>query len=431
LDVEEEEAQPAAVDHGHEKKILRLSKKALELAHLRLGHASRQRIVQLARSGALTGFSLQTISHEPLEESACESCLAGNWPKGPLDPGGLSGREALLRGPSSAKLPEAGRLVGCDLYGPINFETIDGTRFIMALYDVATGFWMMHRLPDASSKATAAALRAVHTDLRTYMVDIRTLRLDHGTHWEGEFKRTCAELCVARQHTSGPRNQQQNGGVESNFGVHASIARRELHRSGLSSRFYVESIDHAGQTTRRSLSPSGGKASRMEQMIGVKPDFRELHPFGCEVKVRSEPTSKAVPDRAISALFMGVSNGGVRVFNVNTGKMLICRFGDCRIYDHVFPCNPTPGRELKLKYDAYRGGREEMDAADFELPLVIDDAMAADGRWKGRYAPGDDSAMQMIMDARTSLVRSGRTLHQEFNDALRLGRLDGQLCDRQ
>ena len=103
LDVEEEEAQPAAVDHGHEKKILRLSKKALELAHLRLGHASRQRIVQLARSGALTGFSLQTISHEPLEESACESCLAGNWPKGPLDPGGLSGREALLRGPSSAK----------------------------------------------------------------------------------------------------------------------------------------------------------------------------------------------------------------------------------------------------------------------------------------------------------------------------------------
>jgi hypothetical protein len=168
----------------------------------------------------------------------------------------------------------------------------------------------------------------------------------------------------------------------------------------------------------------------MEQMIGVKPDIRELHPFGCEVKVRSEPTSKAVPDRAISALFMGVSNGGVRVFNVDTGKMLTCRFGDCRIYDHVFPCNPTPGRELKLKYDAYRGGREEMDATDFELPLVIDDAVAADGRWKGRYAPGGDSAMQMIMDARTSLVRSGRTLHQEFNDALRLGRLDGQLCDR-
>jgi transposase InsO family protein len=83
---------------------------------------------------------------------------------------------------------------------------------------------MMHRLPDASSKATAAALRAVHTDLRTYMVDIRTLRLDHGTHWEGEFKRTCAELCVARQHTSGPRNQQQNGGVESNFG------RPRVHR---------------------------------------------------------------------------------------------------------------------------------------------------------------------------------------------------------
>ena len=29
--------------------------------------------------------------------------------------------------------------MGCDLYGPINFETIDSTRFIMALYDVVTG----------------------------------------------------------------------------------------------------------------------------------------------------------------------------------------------------------------------------------------------------------------------------------------------------
>ena len=46
----------------------------------------------------------------------------------------------------------------------------------------------------------------------------------------------------------------------------------------------------------------------MELMIGVKPDFKELHPFGCEVMVRAEPTSKAVPDRSMSTLFMGVSS---------------------------------------------------------------------------------------------------------------------------
>jgi hypothetical protein len=86
-----------------------MSKDAMELAHLRLGHASKQRIIELAKSGAVQGFSLQTISREPADDDICESCLAGNWRKGPLDPGGLSGRESLLRGPSKAKLPEAGR----------------------------------------------------------------------------------------------------------------------------------------------------------------------------------------------------------------------------------------------------------------------------------------------------------------------------------
>ena len=82
----------------------------------------------------------------------------------------------------------------------------------------------------------------------------------------------------------------------------------------------------------------------MELMIGVKPDYKELHPFGCEVMVRAEPTSKAVPDRSMSTLFMGVSSGGVRVFNITTKKMLTCRYGDCKIRDRVFPCNPSPGR---------------------------------------------------------------------------------------
>ena len=137
--------------------------------------------------------SLQTISREPADDDICESCLAGNWRKGPLDPGGLSGRESLLRGTSKAKLPEAGSVVGCDLFGPINIELID----LLALYDIVTGFWMMYRLLDASAKATAAALRAAHTDLRSYSVEIRALRLDHGAHWKGEFTGTCADLYIA------------------------------------------------------------------------------------------------------------------------------------------------------------------------------------------------------------------------------------------
>ena len=151
--------QPVAEGAGREEKALRLSKDAMELAHLRLGHASKQRIIELAKSGAVQGFSLQTISREPADDDICESCLAGNWRTGPLDPGGLSGRESLLRGPSKAKLPEAGSIVGCDLFGPINIELIDHTRYLLALYDIVTGFWMMYRLLDASAKATAAALR--------------------------------------------------------------------------------------------------------------------------------------------------------------------------------------------------------------------------------------------------------------------------------
>ena len=288
----------------------------------------------------------------------------------------------------------------------------------------------MHRLHDASAKATATTLRAAHTDLRTHLVGIRALRLDHGSHWRGEFEKTCAGIHVAMQYTSGPRNQQQNGGVESSFGVHAAIARKSLHRAGLSSKFFVESMDHAGQSTRRSLPPGGGTVTRMELMIGVKPDYKELHPFGCEVMVRAEPTSKAVPDRSMSTLFMGVSSGGVRVFNITTKKMSTCRYGDCKIRDRVFPCNPSPGEELKLKYDAYRGEYDGTDAMDFELLLVVDGALAADGQQGHQSTPESDNAVRMIMEARGASARSGRTLHQEFSDAAQLGRLDEELCEQ-
>jgi hypothetical protein len=61
-------------DGGCEERDLRLSKEAMNLAHLRLGHASKQRIVQLAKSGAVRGFSLRTISREPASDDTCLPC---------------------------------------------------------------------------------------------------------------------------------------------------------------------------------------------------------------------------------------------------------------------------------------------------------------------------------------------------------------------
>ena len=166
--------------------------------------------------------------------------------------------------------------------------------------------------------------RRRHCALRTRTYAVTRSKFD----WKGEFTGTCANLYIAMQYTSGPRNQQQNGGVESSFGVHAAIARKSLHQSGLSSQFFVEAMDHAGQSTRRSLPPNGGTATRAELMTGVKPHIKELHPFGCAVNVRAEPTSKAAsPDRSISALYMGVSSGGVRVFSAVTGKILTVTAG--------------------------------------------------------------------------------------------------------
>ena len=247
--------------------------------------------------------------------------------------------------------------MGCDLYGPINMELIDCTRFLLALY----GDWVLDDVQASrciGQSDGGGTARCAH-GLAQLLGPIRAVRLDHGSHWKGEFTRECADCCIVMQYTSGPRNQQQNGGVESSFGVHAAIARKSLHQSGLSSQFFVEAMDHAGQSTRRSLPPNGGTATRAELMTGVKPHIRELHPFGCAVNVRAEPTSKASPDRSISALYMGVSSGGVRVFNVVTGKMLTCRFGDCRIRDRIFPCNPSPGEELRQKFYVFRANLDE------------------------------------------------------------------------
>ncbi len=169
------------------------------------------------------------------------------------------------------------------LCGPLNMDCFDHTRFILGSHDIATRFWMMHRLLDAPARATAAA---PHLLGRNSGVAPRP--------WIalGErIKRACADLHIAMQCTSGPRNQQQSGDVESSVRVHPAISRKSLHRAGLSSRLYVD-MDHAGQGTRRSLPPGVPQVMR-DVLVFNSCSSATVHTERCHSRARWAP----LPDR--------------------------------------------------------------------------------------------------------------------------------------
>jgi hypothetical protein len=320
---------------------------ALQQAHQRLGHISRKSILALARSGGMEHFSMEVLTKAPTIRVGCDACLMGGMRRGPLNPPGPSGRDVLLAGRSPRQLPQAGARVGVDIFGPVPVPASDGARFLIAFNDVASGAVMVRRLVHTTSQDTAGALASVSSLFRLHGRPILSVRLDNASTWEKDFRSLCQQLGIVREFTQGPENQQQNGGTERELGVVTTMARKSLYAAGVGPTLFLSACEHAAQALRKTLPPQGGQATRLELCFGLRPDFLDSHPFCSLVIVRTKRTSKQTPNMAAHALFLGLSSNGVKALLLEQKREVVTRFGDCRFYDHVYPCNMDPQAPLR------------------------------------------------------------------------------------
>ena len=65
-----------------------------------------------------------------------------------------------------------------------------------------------------------------------------------------------------------------------------------LHESGLPKFLWAEATSHAVYLKNRTWTHTIGKMTPFELLNGRKPNIKDLHPWGCKVRVHNESGSK-------------------------------------------------------------------------------------------------------------------------------------------
>jgi hypothetical protein len=95
---------------------------------------------------------------------------------------------------------------------------------------------------------------------------------------------------------------------------------------------------------------------------------------------------------AAHALFLGLSSNGVKALLLEQKREVVTRIGDCRFYDHVYPCNVDPQARLR---DAT--ARLSQDPSSWQMEdFVFTPAAAGVQLQPSAQAPQEEHGLQAL-----------------------------------
>lgn len=261
---------------------------AAETWHRRLGHRAFGKIVEIAKSGAVTGMG----EVRPLTGEKCEIC-----------PRAKQTRATYPRSSSRAKEPL--ELLHSDVMGPFRIEGELGQRFVVTLRDDYSRFSDARAVKRKSEVAEQIVQLMVLWERQTGR-KVKRLRTDWGSEFMGKLKALCLDCGIKREH-SATYTPQQNGRAERLNrtlleGCRALLLDRQMPRT-----LWPYAMETAAYL--HNLVPSGGdKMTPHELFFGKKPDVSHLRVLGCKATVHI-PSKKRDKLDAVSrmCLFLGYS----------------------------------------------------------------------------------------------------------------------------
>jgi hypothetical protein len=299
--------------------------------HETLAHAAPSTIHALLRAGFLSCPDPATRSHLlAIKDVECRHCAMASHPSASVTPSGHG------HSPSTA---DAG-LWSVDLFGPFE-PSAGGNRWCSV--------WLSHR-----SNMVFLAFHKRKSDVSDYFPlaahhmstaaadEFTVLRSDNGTEFSG-----LADFCLSqgiRREFTAPGASFQNGRVERVIRTLRARAGASLSRSGLSSTFWAEALQHAAYVINR-LPSSRGDLSPYQVAHGTPPSLRLVHPFGCLALARvHQPVKARLATKSRPSVYLGPSPGtkdAHRLIHLDTRSIASNR--NCVFFPDQYPLNPTSG----------------------------------------------------------------------------------------
>ncbi|KAL4291772.1 hypothetical protein GQ457_14G025100 [Hibiscus cannabinus] len=280
-----------------------------ELWHLRYGHLNVKGLKLLSDKGMVQG--LPKINSIDL----CDGCINGKQT-----------RKSFLVG-KAWRASECLKLIHADLCGPMQTESLGGSRyFLLFTDDYSRMSWVYFLTNKSETFENFQRFKAmVEKQSNSH---IKILRTDRGGEFMSKiFNLFCEENGIKRELTT-PYTPEQNGVAERKNRTVVEMARSMLRARELSDQFWAEAV--ATFVYLLNLSPTRAVLNRTpyEAWYERRPSVSHLRVFGCVAYalINSQFRQK-LDKKSEKCIFIGycTQSKAYRLYNPLCGKILIRR----------------------------------------------------------------------------------------------------------
>lgn len=302
---------PIKWNTSQESAMINREKEAMELWHRRFGHVSNSRLQLMHSKEMVNG-----LPKFPVNKEVCGACKIGKQT-----------RDAFPK-ESQTKTKEKLEIVHTDVCGPMQTDSLDGSRYFLLFVDDFTRMSWVYFLKQKSEVFLMFKKFKALVENQSGC-KIKRLRSDGGGEYTSrEFNKFCQECGIERQVTV-PYSPQQNGVAERKNRSLMEMARTMITDQGLPYKFWAEAVYTSAYLQNRLPTKANEDViTPIEKWSGHKPTVGHLKIFGslCFVHVPDEKRRK-LEDKAKRGIFIGYSSQskGYRVLILENEKVEISR----------------------------------------------------------------------------------------------------------
>ena len=244
----------------------------IDLWHQRLAHVNLKQLRQQVESS--DGIDIQS----PGKLSFCEACVQGKCCQKP---------HYSLK---SIKSKEKLQLVHTDICGPMQTQSLGGSRYFITFTDDYSRYCSTYFLKSKSEALEKFKEFKVSVETESGM-KIKAMRADRGGEYLSDEFKSFLKKCGIRSEFTAAYSPQQNGVSERLNRTLVEAARSMLSHAGLGNIYWAEAVATATYLHNRMVS-TALKIGETPYLLwyGEKPNLKHIRVFGCVVYTH-------IPDR--------------------------------------------------------------------------------------------------------------------------------------
>jgi transposase InsO family protein len=275
------------------------------LWHRRLVHVGMKNLHKLLKGEHILG--LTNVHFE--KDRICSACQAG--------------KQVGVHHPHKNIMTTDGplELLHVDLFGPIAYISIDGSKYCLVIVDDYSRFTWVFFLQEKSQNQETLK-RFLRQAQNEFGMRIKKIRSDNGTEFKNSQIEGFLEEEGIKHEFSSPYTPQQNCGVERKNRNLLDMARTMLDEYKTHDRFWAEAINTACYSINRLYLHRILKKTSYELITGKNPNVSYFIVFGskCFILIKRGRSSKFAP-KVVEGFLLGYDSNtrAYRVFNKSIG----------------------------------------------------------------------------------------------------------------